>query len=122
MKNDPNNEKCAHLFVYGTLQHGYSRNHLLQGLRFEKAVLPDHRKVSPPELGFPFIIQENGSQVLGEVYFDLAQSHWTQIDAVEGEGALYHRILVKVKTIPANSMIIAYTYYPSIDLIERYSE
>lgn len=115
-------EKCDRLFVYGTLQHGYSRNHLLQGLSFEKAILPNHRIVTPPELGFPFIVQERGDHVPGEVYFELTQSHWRQIDLIEGEGSLYHRILVEVKSIPRNSILVAYTYYPSKDLIERFSE
>lgn len=115
-------EECDRLFTYGTLQSGYSRNYLLEGLKFKKAILPDHRKVAPPELGFPFIVQDEIFHVIGEIYFGLKQSHWTQIDLVEGEGSLYHRILVEVKTIPKDRNFVAYTYYPSNDLIEQYSE
>ena len=115
-------ESCDELFTYGTLQSGYSRNYLLQGLEFQEAVLPGYRKISPPELGFPFIIQDQESTVSGEIYFRLTQAHWTQIDLIEGEGSLYHRIPVEVKTIPEGIQVSAFTYYPSIGLIEQYSE
>lgn len=114
--------KCDRLFTYGTLQSGYSRNYLLNGLEFKKAILPRYRKVAPPELGFPFIIQDKESNVTGEIYFQLTQSHWTQIDLVEGEGSLYHRILVEVKTISEGISYTSSTYYPSKGLIEQYSE
>ena len=122
IKRKTEHEECDRLFTYGTLQSGYSRNYLLEGLTFEKAILPNHRKVVPPELGFPFIVQDETSHVTGEIYFGLKQSHWTQIDLVEGEGSLYHRILVEVKTIPEGTKVLAHTYYPSEDLIKQYSE
>ena len=78
-------EDIDQLFVYGTLQSGQSRNHILRGLSFEKALLSEHRKEVPPELGFPFIVQDKRSHVEGEVYFGLKQSHWLQIDLIEGE-------------------------------------
>ncbi|MFX1517878.1 MAG: gamma-glutamylcyclotransferase [Promethearchaeota archaeon] len=115
-------EVCDRLFTYGTLQSGYSRNYLIQGLDFKEAVLSGYRKISPPELGFPFIIQDQESTVSGEIYFRLTQAHWSQIDLIEGEGSLYHRILVEVKTIPEGIQFSAFTYYPSIGLIEQYSE
>ena len=115
-------EAIDRLFVYGTLQSGQSRNYILRGLSFEKAMLSEHRKEVPPELGFPFIVQDERSYVDGEIYFGLEQSHWSQIDLIEGEGSLYHRILVEVEIMSKGKKIIAYTYYPSEDLIERYSE
>lgn len=113
---------CNRLFTYGTLQSGYSRNYLLQGLEFKKAVLSGYRKVAPLDLGFPFIVQDKESHVTGELYFQLTQAHWTQIDLIEGEGSLYHRILVEVKTIPEGTEFTTFTYYPSEGLIEQYSE
>jgi gamma-glutamylcyclotransferase (GGCT)/AIG2-like uncharacterized protein YtfP len=113
---------CDRLFTYGTLQSGYSRNCLLRGLEFKKAVLTKYRKVTPLELGFPFIVQDKESDVIGELYFQLTQAHWTQIDLIEGEGSLYHRILVEVKTIPEGTQFTTFTYYPSEGLIEQYSE
>lgn len=110
------------LFTYGTLRSGYSRNYLLRGLEFKKAILPGYRKIAPPELGFPFIIQDKESNVTGEIYFQLTQAHWSEIDLVEGEGSLYHRILVKVETIPEGKKFASFTYYPSKGLIEQYSE
>ena len=50
------------------------------------------------------------------------QSHWTQIDLIEGEGSLYHRILVEVKTVPKGENVVTYAYYPSENLIEHYHE
>ncbi|UCG01912.1 MAG: gamma-glutamylcyclotransferase [Candidatus Heimdallarchaeota archaeon] len=116
------NQNCDRLFTYGTLQSGQSRNFLLSGLEFKKAILPGYRKVTPPELGFPFIVQDKGSNVTGEIYFQLTQAHWTEIDLIEGEGSLYHRILVEVKTIPNGMQFSTFTYYPSRSLIEQYSE
>ncbi len=115
-------EEIDRLFVYGTLQSGQSRNYILRGLSFEKALLSEHRKEVPPELGFPFIVQDKRSHVEGEVYFGLKQSHWSQIDLIEGEGSLYHRILVEVELIRKGRNLIVYTYYPSENLVESYSE
>jgi gamma-glutamylcyclotransferase (GGCT)/AIG2-like uncharacterized protein YtfP len=116
------NQKNDRLFTYGTLRSGYSRNYLLQGLEFKKAILSGYRKVAPLELGFPFIVKDQKSSVTGELYFQLTQAHWTQIDLIEGEGSLYHRSLVEVKTIPEGMKFSAFTYYPSRGLIEQYRE
>ncbi|MFX0206063.1 MAG: gamma-glutamylcyclotransferase [Candidatus Hodarchaeota archaeon] len=116
------NEKCDRLFTYGTLKSGYSRNYLLSGLEYEKAILLGYRMLTPPNLGFPFIIQDKESNVTGEIYYQLTQSHWKQIDLVEGEGSLYHRVLVEVKTISKRRNLSAFTYYPSKRLIKQYSE
>lgn len=111
---------CNRLFVYGTLMHGYSRNYLLQGLSYDKAILKGYRKITPPDLGFPFIKKEDNTYVIGEIYQGLTTSHWTIIDKVEGEGSLYHRILVEVETVPEGRILSAHTYYPSRDIIENY--
>ena len=74
------------IFVYGTLQHGQSRNYVLKGLKYEKAILPKYRKLEPPSLGFPLIIQDHNSNVEGEIYYGVDQSLINQIDIVEGEG------------------------------------
>ena len=116
----PETGKCNKIFVYGTLQHGQSRNYILQGLKYEKAILPNHRKVSPPSLGFPFIVRDDAANVSGEVYFDVRQSLINELDRIEGEGFLYHRILVKVK-INNGKEVDAFTYYPSDKLIKNYT-
>lgn len=112
-------KKSDKLFVYGTLQHGQSRNYILRGLKYEKAILINHKKVIHPSLGFPFIIRDNSSNVSGEVYYGVEQSLINQIDMIEGEGELYHRILVKVK-LENGKEIEAFTYYPSEILINNY--
>ncbi|MFX0170730.1 MAG: gamma-glutamylcyclotransferase family protein [Candidatus Hodarchaeota archaeon] len=113
---------CDQLFVYGTLQSGQSRNYYLKGLSFEIAQLNGYRKISPPSLGFPFIIQEETSEVRGEIYFGLKQHHWTTLDKIEGEGSLYHRILVEVVLISNNEHLLSYVYYPSRVLLENYAK
>jgi len=110
---------CDKLFVYGTLQHGQSRHYILQHLKFEKAVLPKHRKVSPPSLGFPFIIRDENSDVNGEIYYGVDDELFQSLDLIEGEGSLYHRILVKVKSQNGDE-IESFVYYPDKRLINSY--
>ncbi|MFX1592837.1 MAG: gamma-glutamylcyclotransferase family protein [Promethearchaeota archaeon] len=112
--------KYDKIFVYGTLQHGQSRNYILRGLKYEKAILLNYRKVEPVSLGFPFIIKDDGSSVTGEVYYGVGKSLINQIDMIEGEGKLYYRILVNVK-LEDGREIKAYTYYPSEILIKNYT-
>jgi gamma-glutamylcyclotransferase (GGCT)/AIG2-like uncharacterized protein YtfP len=113
------NKRDNRLFVYGTLQHGQSRNYILRGLMYDNAILFNYRKVTPPSLGFPFIIHDDSSNVKGEVYYGLEPSLIHQIDMIEGEGELYHRIVVKV-TLDNRKEIEAFTYYPSKILIEKF--
>lgn len=119
-KNKRHDKKLNNLFVYGTLQHGQSRNFILKDLSYKKAILPDYKKVEPKSLGFPFIIHEEGSNVEGEVYFEVPDSLLEKIDIIENEGDLYHRTIVKVKTIKEEELE-AYVYYPSEDLIKSYN-
>ncbi|MFX1278783.1 MAG: gamma-glutamylcyclotransferase family protein [Promethearchaeota archaeon] len=114
------NDKLNRLFVYGTLQHGQSRNYILRGLEFEKAVLLNYRKVNPPSLGFPIIIRKEGSNVNGEIYYNLPPSLINHIDNIEGEGELYHRIKVTVK-LENGKEVDAFTYYPSAILIKKFT-
>jgi len=110
---------CDSLFVYGTLQHGQSRNYVLQHLKFEKAILPKYRKVSPPSLGFPFIIRDETSHVNGEIYYGLDNKLFQALDLIEGKGSLYHRILVTVKSLKGQE-IESFVYYPDKKLINSY--
>jgi len=118
-REEPKKLKSKNLFVYGTLQHGLSRNYILRGLKYEKATLSNYRMVTPRSLGFPFIIRDDSSNVRGEVYFDLENSLINQIDIIEGEGELYHRILVNVG-LDSGIKLEAFTYYPSEILIKNY--
>lgn len=114
-----NQRECKNLFVYGTLQHGQSRHHVLEDLEYEKAILPKHKKISPPSLGFPFIIFNEASKVEGEVYYDIDRDLLKTLDLIEGEGSLYHRIIVEVLT-ENKGKVQAYTYYPSDILLNKY--
>jgi gamma-glutamylcyclotransferase (GGCT)/AIG2-like uncharacterized protein YtfP len=114
-----NQIESKNLFVYGTLQHGQGRHYVLENLKFEKAILPKHRRISPPSLGFPFIIFDESSEVKGEVYFNLDDDLLKTLDVIEGEGTLYHRNIVEVIT-QKGEKIQAYTYYPSDVLVKKY--
>ncbi len=120
MKN-PNfkDKKCDRLFVYGTLQHGQSRNNILKGLKYDNAILNNYRKVVPSSLGFPFIVRDDSSNVKGEVYYNVNDSLITEIDRIEGEGELYYRIIVRI-TLINGEQLEAYTYYPSDILVKNY--
>jgi gamma-glutamylcyclotransferase (GGCT)/AIG2-like uncharacterized protein YtfP len=113
-------ESINNVFVYGTLQQGGSRNYILEGLKFEKAKLLNYSKIEPENLGFPFIIRKEDSEVNGEVYFDVNKDLLELLDRIEGEGSLYHRIVVKVKTAQGKE-VPAFTYYPDKNLIHNYT-
>ena len=117
--NDFKKRECDKLFVYGSLQHGQSRNYILQDLKFEKAILPNFKKVSPPSLGFPFIIQNKDFEVNGEIYYGLDDNLFKSLDLIEGEGSLYHRIIVKVITAKGEETE-CFVYYPGERLIKMY--
>lgn len=117
---DSKTQNLDKVFVYGTLQSGQSRNYILSGLKFEKATLMNFRKVEPPDLGFPFIVRDNNSEVTGEIYYEVSNSLIYQLDLIEGEGKLYHRIIVKVQ-LDSGKELKAFTYYPSEILIKNYT-
>lgn len=119
-KQSERKDKIENMFAYGTLLHDKSRGNILAELEYKKAVLPNHRKVSPQNLGFPFIIQDDSAEVQGEVYFGLGEDLIRQIDMIEGEGSLYNRIIVEVTTEDGDQ-VKAYTYYPSERLVESYT-
>jgi hypothetical protein len=93
-------------------------------LKYRKVVIKGYLKISPPQLGFPFIVKVKNAnaKVEGELYFDLSQTHSEKIDIVEGEGNLYHRIVVEVETIEEgdNQFFSGFTYYPADYLISQF--
>ena len=105
--------------MYGTLQHGQSRNYILKGLSFKIAILKDYEKREPPSLGFPFIIRKEGENVKGEVYLEIPDAILEKIDIIEGEGDLYDRIIVKVISLTGESLN-AFVYYPSKKLQDSF--
>ena len=107
------------IFVYGTLRQGKSRNYILKGLKYKKAILYDFRKLKNENFKFPIIIKEHKSRVYGEIYFDIDEELMKQLDEIEGGRKLYYRILVEVLTIESEK-IEAFVYYPNEDLIRNY--
>jgi gamma-glutamylcyclotransferase (GGCT)/AIG2-like uncharacterized protein YtfP len=119
MRNMSNQNQSKNLFVYGTLQHGQSRHHVRENLKYDNATLPNHKKISPSSLGFPFIVFDEAYKVEGEIYYDIDEELIKTLDLIEGEGSLYHRIIVEVFT-EDGSKVQAYTYYPSDILINKF--
>ena len=109
----------TNVFVYGTLMTGQPRNHVVNHLNRISCVLKDHKRIWPEALGFPFIIKSEGNIVEGELYFDVSDELWKQLDGIEGEGFLYHRIEIEVIN-EENKKFDAYTYYPSNNLSSRF--
>ena len=114
-------ETLDNIFVYGTLQHGQSRNYVLRGLNYEKATLCNYRKIEPENLDFPFILKDEGSEVKGEIYSGVSKELLESLDRIEGEGFLYHRILIEVETVQGKK-VQAFTYYPDKKLIKNYQK
>lgn len=85
------------VFVYGTLKRGYGNNRLLQNATFvAEDVLKDHSAIySFGTGGFPVAFKAEGKNLAGEVW-DISGDHQEEtlrrLDALEGEGYMYHRI------------------------------
>lgn len=112
-----NGEDCKNLFVYGTLRKGKRLNYLLDDLEYKKATLPGFKKLQSDDLGFPVIIKEEDSEVKGEVYLNLSETHFSRIDKTEEENIFFHRIVVDIITSNGNKLK-AYVYYPSKKLLK----
>lgn len=109
----------SNVFVYGTLMTGQPRNYVVNHLEHISCVLKDHKRIWPEALGFPFILKSEGDIVEGELYIDVSKELWNQLDGIEGEGYLYHRIPIEVND-ENNKKYMAFTYYPSENLSKRF--
>jgi len=96
------------VFVYGTLKHGYGNHHVLEGSRFvgkgctvSMCCLYD--------AGFPVLRERGDAEVWGEVYEVTNPDTLRRLDALEGEGRMYHR-RVKLIQLETGKVIKAHTY------------
>lgn len=111
MKEDPDmkNEENNLVFVYGTLMRGERANDFLSDADFAgEAVLRDYAMY---DLGsYPGIVARKGEAVLGELYY-VDDATLKRLDEYEGEGSLYHRIPVQVRTSDGEDAdALAYLY------------
>lgn len=80
------------VFVYGTLKSGYGNNRLLQGAEYLGEDIVNGYKMfySYGTGSFPVITEADG-KIKGEVYKIDPNRHLRDLDALEGEGRMYHR-------------------------------
>ncbi len=110
MENKMNNL----VFVYGTLMRGERADDYLRGAIFAgDAVLRDYALY---DLGsYPGISARDGEAVLGELYYVDADT-LKRLDGYEGEGSLYHRVMVRVTTSDGEEAdALAYRYALPMD-------
>ncbi|WP_287585791.1 gamma-glutamylcyclotransferase family protein [Candidatus Borrarchaeum sp.] len=126
------------LFTYGTFLSAFwdftnseypflrlpgSRHYVLEEFHFLRAKLDDFIRIWPPGLSFPFIMPQEGEDVIGELYFDLPPSKFIELDRIEGEGYLYHKENVSVELLdtPFRGLKVnAVTYVGGANLISEH--
>lgn len=111
-------ELITKLFVYGSLN-DEKNFQMLTGrvLRSETAILWDYRKINPKH-GFPFAMSWKGSKIEGRLVHDIDSKILSKLDEYEGEGELYTRKVVTVKT--ADQDAAAYVYIGNPEALEPY--
>lgn len=109
------------VFVYGTLMNGqYNHNSYLAGAKLlGKATTEGYDMY---DLGsFPGIVKGNGS-VKGELY-EMAAEDIVRLDYLEGEGSLYNRACVSVRTeAEENQFALIYEYARNVEGYELIPE
>lgn len=100
------------LFVYGTLTDDrFVRE--LTGKRFarEPAVLDGYQRIKP-DRGYPYIVVRPGASVEGWLLRGLDRASLARIDEYEGEGDLYRRAEVVVRTAGGERRCFVYVGVP----------
>ncbi|WP_455143216.1 gamma-glutamylcyclotransferase family protein [Candidatus Hodarchaeum mangrovi] len=116
-----NQEIPINLFVYGNYLTGFRNHYVLQNLEPKIGILSDYRRIWPPDKPFPIILQDQHSFVRGEFYQNIPVVLLQELDWIEGEGNLFHRIKVLIQILRSNSSKSAYAYYPSSALIKEFT-
>lgn len=97
-RGDRDAEGGVRLFVYGTLADGFVYQVITgEHPRATPAVLDGYRKVTSLK-SFPYVVPHPGSSVEGVVVAGVSPGVLAQIDRYEGEGNLYIRQKVTLKT------------------------
>lgn len=102
------------VFVYGTLMRGQA-NHKSYLLESEYIGDGEISGYALYDVGcFPGIVVETDDKVKGEVYF-VDEETLNKLDLLEGEGSLYHRRLVEIRTGNISSYGYVYVWNRSIE-------
>ncbi|MGB5944488.1 gamma-glutamylcyclotransferase family protein [Paenisporosarcina sp.] len=101
------------LFVYGTLLHGETNHHVLNGatLLYTGGVL--QAKMYDTGNGYPTIELAEGSTIVGDIY-EIPDHMWLNLDDLEGHTGnpttdLYSKEIVKVRTLDGLIEAVVYT-------------
>ena len=97
-----------HLFVYGTLKRGGGNHHYLKYSKFIQHYKLKHHSLVDLGHGFPYMVQDKGFFVYGEVY-EVTEETIKKIDLLEGVPYLYRRVLTNYEL--NGTMEIAGLYY-----------
>lgn len=116
-----NQEKPINLFVYGNLLTGFRNHYVLQNLEPKIGILLDYRRIWPPDKSYPIILQDQHSFVRGVFYQNIPVALLQELDWIEREGNLFHRINVHIQILRSYSPKSAYAYYPSSALIKEFT-
>ena len=101
------------VFVYGTLMRGNRAEYLLRGAEYRGRFALDGFGMYQLS-GFPGIVPEPGKLVLGEVYL-VDDAILANLDKYEGEGSLYSRRTVEVKTTENTLSVQTYVFLGKMD-------
>ena len=84
------------LFVYGTLcDPGVVEALLGKFLRHRPATLTAYRRIEPQGC-YPYVIADGESSVEGQLLLDVDAAALVALDAYEGEGTYYRRVVVDI--------------------------
>lgn len=101
------------LFVYGTLLHGESNHHVLNGATLLYADEMLQAKMYDTGNGYPAIELAKRSTIVGDIY-EIPDHMWLDLDDLEGHTGnpttdLYSKEIVKVRTLDALIEAVVYT-------------
>ena len=94
------------LFTYGSLMcEDIMRSVAGEELRCAKGVLQGYQRVELKNEHYPAIIEGDGSEVDGVVYFDISEKSMERLDSFEGE--MYQRRTVEIQLIDGSVMKVS---------------
>ena len=109
-----------HVFVYGTLKHGFPNHHLFPPARFvgECVTVARYPLVIAGEWFSPVLINEpdTGSEVAGELY-SLDGASLAALDQFEGVGAASGYLRVEIQITIDDTRLNAWSYVKPPDLV-----
>lgn len=99
-------DKMDDLFTYGSLMcEDIMKSVAGVELTHAKGVLRGYRRLELKNEHYPAIIEDNGSEVDGIVYFNIPEKGMTRLDNFEGK--MYQRRIVEIKLVDRNIMKVS---------------